>query len=87
MATIITVRRNGSYKVEGDDVRVVDWNGNEYTVSRLPIALCRLYGPAPLRLLAIGYVEFFRGIPILLLLYFIYYGLPGLAMEFWAIRT
>ena len=41
MATIITVRRNGSYKVEGDDIRVVDWNGNAYTVSRLPIALCR----------------------------------------------
>jgi 3-phenylpropionate/trans-cinnamate dioxygenase ferredoxin subunit len=41
MATIITVRRNGSYKVEGDDIKVVDWNGNAYTVSRLPIALCR----------------------------------------------
>jgi 3-phenylpropionate/trans-cinnamate dioxygenase ferredoxin subunit len=41
MATIITVRRNGSYKVEGDDIRVVDWNGNAYPVSRLPIALCR----------------------------------------------
>jgi polar amino acid transport system substrate-binding protein len=51
-------------------------------VLALPIALCRLYGPAPLRMLAVGYVEFFRGIPILLLLYFIYYGLPGLAMEF-----
>jgi CDGSH-type Zn-finger protein len=40
MATI-RVRRNGPYRVEGDDVIVVDWNGNEYKVDRLPIALCR----------------------------------------------
>lgn len=45
----------------------------------LPIALARLYGPLPLRWLAIGYVEFFRGIPVLLLLYFLYFGLPVLA--------
>jgi polar amino acid transport system substrate-binding protein len=42
----------------------------------LPIATCRLYGPAPVRWLAIGYIEFFRGIPVLLLLIFLYYGLP-----------
>ena len=42
----------------------------------LPIALCRLYGPRPLRWLAIVYVEFFRGIPVLLLLTFLYFGLP-----------
>jgi len=42
----------------------------------LPVALSRLYGPTPLRILAIVYVEFFRGIPVLLLLYFLYYGLP-----------
>src|SRR5262249_49882199 len=45
----------------------------------LPIALARLYGPAPLRWLALLYVEFFRGIPVLLLLYFLYYGLPVVA--------
>jgi len=45
----------------------------------LPLALCRLYGPAPLRLLAMVYVEFFRGIPVLLLLYFLYFGLAGLS--------
>jgi polar amino acid transport system substrate-binding protein len=44
----------------------------------LPVATARLYGPAPLRFLAIGYVEFFRGIPVLLLLYFLYFGLPDL---------
>jgi len=45
----------------------------------LPIALMRLYGPAPLRWLALIYVEFFRGIPVLLLLYFLYFGLPSVA--------
>jgi polar amino acid transport system substrate-binding protein len=44
----------------------------------LPIATTRLYGPLPLRWLAIAYVEFFRGIPVLLLLYFLYFGLPEL---------
>ncbi len=45
----------------------------------LPIALGRLYGPAPVRWLTVGYIEFFRGIPILLLLVFLYYGLPRLS--------
>jgi polar amino acid transport system substrate-binding protein len=44
----------------------------------LPITLTRMYGPAPLRFLAASYVEFFRGIPVLLLLYFLYYGLASL---------
>ena len=37
----ITVRQNASYKVEGDDVRLVDWNGNEYQIAKRPFALCR----------------------------------------------
>jgi polar amino acid transport system substrate-binding protein len=41
----------------------------------------RLYGPWPIRWLAIGYVEFFRGIPVLLLLFFLYYGLPSAAEQ------
>jgi His/Glu/Gln/Arg/opine family amino acid ABC transporter permease subunit len=45
----------------------------------LPLALFRLYGPAPLRFLSWLYVEFFRGIPVLLLLYFLYYGLAAIA--------
>jgi 3-phenylpropionate/trans-cinnamate dioxygenase ferredoxin subunit len=40
MATI-KLRMNGPYLVEGDDVKVVDWNGAEYHVERWPIALCR----------------------------------------------
>ena len=42
----------------------------------LPIALSRLYGPWFLRTAATVYVEFFRGLPVLLLLYFVYYAVP-----------
>lgn len=45
----------------------------------LPIALLRLYGAWPLRLFATGYVEFFRGIPVLLLLFFLYFGLAAIS--------
>jgi polar amino acid transport system substrate-binding protein len=48
----------------------------------LPIALARLYGPPPLQWLATAYVEFFRGIPVLLLLYFLYYGLSAINPAF-----
>ena len=41
MATIIRVRKNGPYRVEGDEVKVLDWDGSEYKFDRLPIALCR----------------------------------------------
>ena len=40
----ITVRLNGSYKVEGDDVKLVDWNGNEHQIAKRPFALCRCGG-------------------------------------------
>lgn len=43
----------------------------------LLICLLRLYGPWPLRAAALGYVEFFRGVPLLLVLYFLYYGLSS----------
>jgi CDGSH-type Zn-finger protein len=39
--TTIRLRANGPYVIEGDDVRVTDWNGVEYTAERRPIALCR----------------------------------------------
>jgi CDGSH-type Zn-finger protein len=37
----ITVRQNGPYRVDGDDVKLVDWNGNEYQIPKRPFALCR----------------------------------------------
>jgi polar amino acid transport system substrate-binding protein len=48
----------------------------------LPLAMSRLYGPTPLRLAATVYIEFFRGIPVLLLLYFLYFGLPVIAARY-----
>ena len=47
----------------------------------LPIAMMRLYGPTPLRWLAVLYVELFRGTPVLLLLYLLYYGLPSILAQ------
>jgi CDGSH-type Zn-finger protein len=44
MPTTIRVRPNGPYLVEGDDVKVVDWNGNEYVPAKRPFALCRCGG-------------------------------------------
>jgi len=43
MATV-KVRRNGPYLVEGDDVMVVDWEGNAYAIPKRPFALCRCGG-------------------------------------------
>lgn len=40
----------------------------------LVIALCRLSAFAPLRYLAIGYIDFLRGIPVLVMLLWVYYG-------------
>jgi polar amino acid transport system substrate-binding protein len=45
-------------------------------------ALSRLYGPRPLKWLAVSYVEIFRGTPLLIQLYLIFYGLPHLGVNF-----
>lgn len=37
----IKVRLNGSYRVDGDDAVLVDWNGNPYPIPKRPFALCR----------------------------------------------
>lgn len=47
----------------------------------LLIALCRLYGPTPLRVLTIAYVELIRGTPLLIQLYFIFFALPHLGIK------
>jgi len=47
----------------------------------LPIAMARLWGPRPVQWAAIAYVEFFRGIPVLLLIFFLYYGLPTIGLK------
>jgi CDGSH-type Zn-finger protein len=44
MAVTIRVRKNGPYVVEAEEFRIIDWEGREYTVEKLPVALCRCGG-------------------------------------------
>ena len=46
MVATVRLRRNGPLIVEGDDVRVVDWDGVEQRPTRVPVALCRCGGSA-----------------------------------------
>ena len=48
----------------------------------LPVALARVYGGKWLRRIAIGYTEVFRGTPLLVQLFVIYFGLPDLGITF-----
>ncbi len=43
-------------------------------------ALLRVYGGKALRWLAIGYIELFRGTPLLVQLFLVYFGLPDLGV-------
>ena len=45
------------------------------------LALMRTYGPKPLQFLAVAYIEFFRGTPLLIQLTMIYFGLPELGLK------
>ena len=47
----------------------------------LLLAIARVYGSAPFRGLARGYIEIFRGTPVLLQLFVIYYGLPSIGVR------
>lgn len=48
----------------------------------LPMALARVYGSRWLRTIAIAYIEIFRGTPLLVQLFVVYYGLPQLGLTF-----
>lgn len=48
----------------------------------LPTALARVYGGTWLRRFAIAYTEIFRGTPLLVQLFVVYYGLPDLGLTF-----
>jgi polar amino acid transport system substrate-binding protein len=50
-------------------------------VCGLALALLRLYGIAPLRWVAVAYIEVIRGTPLLIQLYLIYYGLPNVGIR------
>ena len=55
----------------------------------LLISLVRLYAPKPFRWLAIGYIDIFRAMPVLVVLILIYYALPfvGIRLSSWASAT
>lgn len=55
----------------------------------LVISLVRLYAPKPFRWLAIGYIDIFRAMPVLVVLILIYYALPfvGIRLSSWASAT
>ena len=42
----------------------------------IALALGRLYGNRPISLISAGYIQFFRGTPLLVQLFILYYGLP-----------
>jgi len=53
----------------------------------LALAIARVFAPRWLSLLSVGYVEFMRGTPVLIQLFFIFYGLPSVGIKlspFWA---
>jgi polar amino acid transport system permease protein/polar amino acid transport system substrate-binding protein len=45
------------------------------------LAVCRLFGPLPVRWLATAYIEVMRGTPLLIQLLFIFYGLPNIGLR------
>jgi polar amino acid transport system permease protein len=46
------------------------------------ICIARLYGPKPVRILAVGFIDIFRALPILVVLIVIYYALPFVRIRF-----
>ncbi|TJZ89025.1 amino acid ABC transporter permease [Paracoccus gahaiensis] len=47
----------------------------------LALAMARLYGPGPLRVLTRFYIDIFRSIPLLVLLIIVYYALPFVGLR------
>jgi polar amino acid transport system substrate-binding protein len=45
------------------------------------LAVCRVFGPLPVRWLATAYIEVMRGTPLLIQLLFIFYGLPNVGLR------
>jgi len=46
----------------------------------LLLAFARIYGPGPLRPVSTAYVEIYRGTPLLIQLFILYYGLPNIGI-------
>jgi polar amino acid transport system permease protein len=50
-------------------------------VAGVVLGVALVYGPWPLRLLIRAYSDFIRGIPVLILIFAVYYGLPALKVN------
>jgi polar amino acid transport system permease protein len=46
------------------------------TIAGVFVCIARLYGPKPLRMIATGFIDIFRALPVLVVLIVIYYALP-----------
>ena len=67
------------------NLRVLFFSAIGVLVFGLTLALLRtLCSPifTPIRLLARGYVDLFRGLPLIIVLYLVGFGIPGLRLEF-----
>jgi polar amino acid transport system permease protein len=67
------------------NLRVLLYSAIGVLVFGLTLALLRtLRSPifTPIRLLAKGYVDLFRGLPLIIVLYLVGFGIPGLRLEF-----
>jgi polar amino acid transport system permease protein len=67
------------------NLRVLFFSAIGVLVFGLTLALLRtLRSPifTPIRLLARGYVDLFRGLPLIIVLYLVGFGIPGLRLEF-----
>ncbi|MEZ5824844.1 MAG: amino acid ABC transporter permease [Geminicoccaceae bacterium] len=65
------------------DIAIFLWSAPAIAVLGLAIAICRdTRSPAlfPLRLFAILYTDLFRGVPVILVVYLIGFGIPGLGL-------
>lgn len=65
------------------NVMIFAWSAPLIAVTGLAIALCRdARAPAlfPLRLFGIAYTDIFRGLPVVLVIYIIGFGIPGLGL-------
>ena len=51
------------------------------TIAGILICIGRLYGPKVVRILAVGFIDIFRALPILVVLIVIYYALPFLRIR------
>jgi polar amino acid transport system permease protein len=66
------------------DIAIFAWCAPAIALLGLLIALCRdVRAPAlyPLRLFAVAFTDIFRGIPVVLIVYLIGFGIPGLGLQ------